>query len=160
MKEIDRRVTAFEARTHLGELLDYVRYTKQPCFIERHGRSIAVLIDIDSFERLKLPQRYQQHIQRAVKQIVEGYHPQKVILFGSAARGEAREGSDIDLLIIKETSERRLDRIARIFHYVDPDSFIEPHVFTPDELAQRLAVGDSFLETALREGHVVYEAAT
>ncbi|HYF15304.1 MAG TPA: nucleotidyltransferase domain-containing protein [Phycisphaerales bacterium] len=39
-------------------------------------------------------------ISEAVKRIVEGFNPQRVILFGSRARGDARERSDIDLLVL------------------------------------------------------------
>ncbi|MCS6951165.1 MAG: nucleotidyltransferase domain-containing protein, partial [bacterium] len=45
-----------------------------------------------------------------VKKLVESYAPQKIILFGSYASGRAREDSDIDLLIVKDTQQPHLDR--------------------------------------------------
>lgn len=41
-----------------------------------------------------------------IQNIINNYSPQKIVLFGSYARGEAHEGSDIDLMLIKETSKR------------------------------------------------------
>jgi predicted nucleotidyltransferase len=49
-------------------------------------------------------------IQDILEQLLTSYAPQKVILLGSYAYGTPRRDSDIDLLIIKETSERFLDR--------------------------------------------------
>ncbi len=51
-----------------------------------------------------------QEIERIVKRITEGYKPLKVILYGSDAWGQPTDDSDIDLLIVKETSERFIDR--------------------------------------------------
>lgn len=100
-------------------------------------------------------------IQRMVERLREGYAPQKVILFGSRARGTARPDSDIDLLVIKETSERFIDRWVRVRQVLsDPERTIplETMVLTPQEVAQRLAIGDQFVETILREGTVLYAA--
>ena len=51
---------------------------------------------------------------------LEEYDPQRVILFGSWARGDEDEHSDLDLVIIKETQERFLDRLARVYDLVKP----------------------------------------
>lgn len=102
-----------------------------------------------------------QSIRRMVERLREDYAPQKVILFGSRARGTARPDSDIDLLVIKETSERFIDRWVRVRQVLsDPERRIplETMVLTPQEVAQRLAVGDQFIETILREGTVLYAA--
>lgn len=53
-----------------------------------------------------LREKVERTIQQMVEKLREDYAPQKVILFGSRARGMARPNSDIDLLVIKETSER------------------------------------------------------
>ena len=49
-----------------------------------------------------------------IQSIINNYDPQKIVLFGSYARGEVHEGSDIDLMVIKETSKRFIDRIADV----------------------------------------------
>jgi len=47
----------------------------------------------------------------ALLDALKAYHPQKIILFGSAARGEADAESDLDLLVIKETREPFVERL-------------------------------------------------
>ena len=150
-------VSAFEARTHLGGMLDEIRYTKKPRVIERHGKAVAVLMDVESYERALLPQRYRQWVQEVADILVRDFKPEKIVLFGSAASGEIHEGSDIDLLIIKETSERRLDRNSRLLGLIPNHIPVEPHIYTRRELKKRLALGDPFLREALK-GRTLYEA--
>jgi predicted nucleotidyltransferase len=91
---------------------------------------------------------------------VRGYQPQRIIVFGSFARGDTHEGSDLDLIVIKETDERFFDRIGRVRDIcADLRVDVRPFVYTPDELRQMLAAGSAFLETALEEGVVAYDAA-
>ncbi len=98
-------------------------------------------------------------IQEIVRKLVAGYAPQKVILFGSYARGSPRADSDIDLLIIKETSERFIDRWVTVRRLLsDPQRFIplETIILTPQEIAHRLEIGDQFIAEILKEGEVLY----
>jgi predicted nucleotidyltransferase len=100
-------------------------------------------------------------VDRAVEAIVRAYDPLRVVVFGSFARGDTHEGSDLDLIVVKETDERFFDRIGRVRDAcADIGIDVQPLVYTPAELEQMLASGNSFLETALSEGVVVYEAAT
>jgi len=103
----------------------------------------------------------EQQIERIVRQIVEGYRPLKVILFGSYAYGEPTEDSDLDLLIVKETSERFIDRWVTVQELIaDPERRIpvESIVVTPDELNWRLARGDQFFQEIVARGKVLYAA--
>lgn len=103
----------------------------------------------------------EQEIERVVKRIVEEYHPIKVILFGSYAYGEPAEDSDVDLLIVKETSERFIDRWVRVRELIaDPTRRIpvEPIVMTPDELDRRLTGGDQFVREIVTKGKLLYAA--
>lgn len=96
------------------------------------------------------------------KKIVEAlkpYRPKKVILFGSFARGEAHGLSDIDLIVIKETQKRFVERISEVLELCDTAIPIEPLVYTPAEIEQLLAEGNSFISQALREGRVLYDEA-
>jgi predicted nucleotidyltransferase len=100
-------------------------------------------------------------VERELQRIVDrlrALDPRRVVLFGSFARGDFHEGSDIDLMIILDTNERFIDRIGRVLTVVDPAEFdIEPHVYTPaeyEELKRRRAV---LVEAAEREGKVLYE---
>jgi len=89
---------------------------------------------------------------------VQAYDPLRVIVFGSFARGDTHEGSDLDLIVVKDTDERFFDRIGRVrdaAHGLGLD--VQPLVYTPTELDEMLASGNSFLETILAEGVVAYE---
>lgn len=100
-------------------------------------------------------------IQEMLKKIVAEYAPQKVILFGSYARGCPGPDSDIDLLIIKETSERFLDRwttVQRIVSGMHRSLPVETLVLTPREIERRLEIGDRFIAEVLEEGEVLYAA--
>jgi predicted nucleotidyltransferase len=100
-----------------------------------------------------------QIIQDIVARLRSGYAPEKIILFGSYAHGTPRPGSDIDLLIIKRTSERFIDRwvtVRRILSDPSRKVPLETIVLTPGELAKRLAIGDQFVAQILEEGEVLY----
>ena len=92
--------------------------------------------------------------------IKQEYRPDKIILFGSYAYGHPDRDSDIDLLIIKDTPERPIDRRVTVTRIVsDPKRLtpLEAIVFTPEEIRERLKIGDQFLREALDKGEVLYE---
>jgi predicted nucleotidyltransferase len=107
--------------------------------------------------------RKAQHtIQQILARIVEQYRPDKVILFGSYAYGTPHPGSDVDLLIVKETDERPIDRrvtVRRIAYAPRRGLPFSPLVITPQELAQRLAMGDPFYHEIITRGKVLYARA-
>jgi uncharacterized protein len=97
-------------------------------------------------------------LQDITHRIVEHFHPDKVILFGSYAYGEPTLHSDVDLLVIMKSTElpaRRSSNVTRICRprYLSMDVI----VLTPEELANRLAGFDPFLEEALTKGKVLYD---
>ena len=100
-------------------------------------------------------------VQHELERVVERLRPldpEKVVLFGSFARGDFHEGSDIDLMIIIDTNERFIDRIGRVLAAVDPADFdVEPHVYTPAEYEELKRRGALLAEAAEREGKVLYE---
>lgn len=103
----------------------------------------------------------EREIERIVKQIAEGYRPLKVILFGSHAWGQPTEDSDIDLLIVKETSERFIDRWTSVRELIaDPARRIpvQPIVVTPEELHRRIARGDQFFREIVDRGKILYRS--
>lgn len=96
-----------------------------------------------------------------VEKIKKEYQPERIILFGSFAYGSPDHDSDIDLLIIKDTSERPIDRRVAVTRLVsDPKRLIpfEPIVLTPQEIASRLKIGDQFIDEILRKGEILYGA--
>jgi len=104
-------------------------------------------------------QKFKVELKNIVKQIVDYYQPQKIILFGSAAGGKFGKDSDIDLLIIKESKKRRVDRIGDILDLVERKLPLDPLVYTPLEFRRRLEMGDPFLKEVLDSGELVYEQA-
>ena len=100
-------------------------------------------------------------IQGMVNTLRKDYAPQRVILFGSHAYGTPRSDSDIDLLIIKETSERFIDRwvtVRRILSDAQRKIPVETLILTPEEVSRRLAIGDQFIAEIMKEGEVLYAA--
>ena len=92
------------------------------------------------------------------EKIKNDYQPDKSILYGSFAYGNPDGDSDIDLLIIKKTSERPIDRriaVRKIADIRQPIAF-SPFVITPEELEHRLTIHDSFIEEILNRGKVLY----
>lgn len=102
----------------------------------------------------------QQSISDIVEHIIVRYQPKKIILFGSYAYGHPHEDSDIDLLIIKDTLERPIDRRIAIRRIVyDPQRRIpfSPLVLTPTELDKQLKLGDDFIKDIVTHGKTLYE---
>ena len=100
-------------------------------------------------------------IQKILEKLVTGYAPQKVILYGSYAYGKPDRDSDIDLLIIKETTARFFDRMFTVRRILtDPGRSVpvEPIVLTPKEISRRLAIGDQFIAEIMEKGEVLYAA--
>lgn len=92
--------------------------------------------------------------------IIRKYHPEKIVLFGSAARDEFEEGSDLDFFIIKQTRLPRHRRAIEIFHLLrdlDREYPVDFIIYTPKEFRTRLALGDFFVKNILKEGKVLYE---
>ena len=90
-------------------------------------------------------------------QLIEKYKPEKIILFGSAARGDASLDSDVDLLIIKsDTPPYGADRIMEVSRLIERDVPVDFLVYRPEEFEKRLKMGDPFIELVMKEGRVLY----
>lgn len=84
------------------------------------------------------------------------YEPEQVYLFGSAARGEADELSDLDVVVVKRTPIpffERLQGVARLL----PSGVgaVDLFVYTPDEFARMRDEGNVFIEMILEEGRLI-----
>ena len=77
----------------------------------------------------------------------------KILVFGSFARKDLNEGSDIDIIIVGDFKERFHKRIAAIIDLTDLP--IEPLCYTPEEFDQMVVEGNCFIEDAVREGVVL-----
>jgi len=93
-----------------------------------------------------------------VQRIVATAQPEKIILFGSRARGEARPTSDFDILVIQESNEPGYRRDAALYLALTGlNAPVDVITYTPEEVREWSAVPQAFLTTAIREGKVVYE---
>jgi predicted nucleotidyltransferase len=97
-------------------------------------------------------------LREIVRRIVEAVHPEKIILFGSAARGEMGPDSDLDLLVVKSNVHRRatIQTIEEhLMGLVVPTDII---VATPEDLERHKDTIGLIYRPALRGGRVVYAA--
>ncbi len=91
--------------------------------------------------------------------IAREFHPRKIVLFGSYARGNPTEHSDVDLLIIMPRTRDRGERMSvRIRQAIPRDFPLDLLVRTPSDVAKRLRWGDPFMRELLETGKVLYEA--
>lgn len=105
-------------------------------------------------KRKRIPQAA---IDQVVQQIVEQFKPQKIILFGSYARGNPRPESDVDLLVVMETPLREIQQAIQICQQIDYRFGLDLIVHTPKYLAERVKMGDWFIRDILEEGKILYE---
>jgi uncharacterized protein len=96
-------------------------------------------------------------VKNIVKQLAELYDPEKVILFGSLLADKAQP-RDIDLFIVKKNPPRvgvdRVRELDRMIKYKFATDFL---VYTPDEIEDRIKVGDPFVKGIIEKGSVLYE---
>ncbi len=92
------------------------------------------------------------------QRIAQEFHPERIVLFGSQARGAAGEGSDVDLLVILPFEGKPAAKAAEIRLKVRPGFPVDLIVRTPEKVRERLAMGDTFLREILQTGTVLYEA--
>jgi len=98
-----------------------------------------------------------QEIDSIVRQIVSKYHPEKIILFGSAVRGDLEEANDLDFLIIKDNVPYYgIDRMRELDDLIERDMAADMLVYRPAEFEERVALGDPFIKSILKEGRVLY----
>lgn len=97
-------------------------------------------------------------LQRIVDLLIHRYQPERIYLFGSLASGHVREWSDIDLVIVKKTDRRFLDRIKDVLLLLHPKIGCDIVVYTPDELREMKKKRFFAVEVEER-GKIIYEAA-
>ena len=97
-------------------------------------------------------------IRRAARKIADAVRPEKIILFGSFAYGNPTLDSDVDLLVIMESTLRPHARVVQISEILSPRPFpVDIIARTPAEIEERLQVGDCFFQEILTKGKVLYE---
>jgi predicted nucleotidyltransferase len=98
-----------------------------------------------------------KEIEKIFDQLIKKYNSLKIILFGSAGRGEYEKLNDLDFLIIKENvPSQGLDRMRELDDLIERDIAADMLVYRPEEFEERIKLGDPFIKTILDEGRVLY----
>jgi len=99
-----------------------------------------------------------EELERELKRIVGKLKKDKdikfILLFGSLARGDVDNTSDIDLIVVKKTDKKFLDRLDEF--YEDVNVAMDVLVYTPEEF--RRIKDRKFIKTVNEEGRILYEA--
>ncbi|MHC4644471.1 MAG: nucleotidyltransferase domain-containing protein [Planctomycetota bacterium] len=99
-----------------------------------------------------------EQIQELGRQIGREFHPERVVLFGSYAYGTAREDSDVDLLVVISHKGKGWRLAGKIRGRVCPQFPVDLLVRSPEQIRQRLKLGDCFLKEITEQGKVLYES--
>ncbi len=98
-----------------------------------------------------------KRIEDCVKKLKSTFDPEKIILFGSYARGDVEDQGTMDLLIITKSKMPFFERIKKaLIACKGGKPSIEPIVYTPEEFNELLSIGEGFLEDATEEGLILY----
>jgi predicted nucleotidyltransferase len=93
------------------------------------------------------------------ERIVENFQPSRVILFGSYAHGKPTIDSDVDILVVLPFEGKNSHKASEIIMTVGHPGFpVDLIVRTPEEIKERLSMGDYFIKEIFERGEVLYEA--
>jgi uncharacterized protein len=99
-----------------------------------------------------------QALNKILKTLISDYQAEKVILFGSMAREQVGEWSDLDLVVIKETAKPFAQRSEEVALLCMAPVGVDYLVYTPQEFAQMTAEQNPFIvEEILKKGKTLYE---
>src|SRR5437868_14637978 len=99
-----------------------------------------------------------EYIKKICDQIILGFNPHKIILFGSYANGTPNEDSDIDLLVIMPYDGNELDKMAEVRRKLSSAMPLDELVKTPTQIEKRIKMGDFFVREIMESGKVLYDA--
>ena len=100
----------------------------------------------------------EQTLAEVTKRLVNGFHPYKIILFGSQARGTADDRSDIDILVISAVKGDRFALILDMYDSLQGMNLAKDIiVLTPDEFERDRQIPGTVARPAWMEGKILYE---
>ena len=103
------------------------------------------------------PKVSREGIKKFVEEIVKKFQPEKIILFGSYGYGRPDEESDVDLFVIMNTKKSSIAQEVEIRMEIERSFPLDLIVMTPEEIEKRIKQGDTFIQTILEKGEVLYE---
>ena len=111
-----------------------------------------------SLVKISPPEITESIIQDIVQRITKEFDPEKIVLFGSQARGKTREWSDIDILIVMDYEGTSASKAADISLKAKPSGIpVDFIVRSSKEITERLEMGDFFIRNIMDKGRVLYE---
>ena len=96
----------------------------------------------------------EKELERLLPKIVE-LDVEKVILIGSML-GKVHKSSDIDIIVIKKTDKKFLDRLDEFYDHLKPRVAVDILVYTPEEF-EKMRRSNQFIRHALKNGRILYE---
>lgn len=99
-----------------------------------------------------------QQIREFSRQLAREFRPERIVLFGSHARGSAAKDSDVDLLIILPFEGKPVAKSVEIRMKLRPTFPVDLIVHTPAKIRERLNLEDPFVREIMEQGKVLYEA--
>jgi len=99
----------------------------------------------------------EQSIRELCARIVKEFQPDKIILFGSYAEGQAGPDSDVDLLVVLPFEGKNFWKSLEILNRTNPRFPIDLLARRPDDTDRRYREGDPLIRAALDRGKVLYE---
>jgi predicted nucleotidyltransferase len=97
-------------------------------------------------------------LEQVTRTIVEQFHPKRIVLFGSHARGDAGSDSDLDVFIEMQTSRRPPERAIEVSAAFGLRPWpLDVVVYTPEEVQRLRGVSGTLLSVIEKEGKVLYE---
>jgi predicted nucleotidyltransferase len=100
-----------------------------------------------------------KRIKNLAGRIARQFRPERIVLFGSYARGDTGEDSDVDLLVVLPFEGKSYDKAAEIRSRAGPDFAVDLVVRTPEDVERRLEPGEFFIRDMMDEGRVLYESS-
>lgn len=101
--------------------------------------------------------RLQEELDRVLPILRTQYQPERIVLFGSLATGTVGPWSDLDLVIIKQTKKRFLDRLLEVANLVHSRIATDFVVYTPEEFAQMVLNNYFVREEIVEKGKMLYD---
>ena len=98
-----------------------------------------------------------RELERWLPLLIEHERPDKIIVFGSYSTGQVREWSDLDMVIVKETEARFLDRSRQVLLLLKPKVGLDVLVYTPQEFEQLSRERAFVRREIVDKGKVIYE---
>jgi len=103
----------------------------------------------------KRKEKLEKELERIIPEIIK-LGVEKIILFGSLNSNNIHKSSDIDIIVVKKTKKKFLERIEEFYNYLNPKVAIDIFIYTPFEF-EEMKNKNSFIKSALKKGRIIYE---